>query len=229
MKQLQFGAGVLAILIFAPATALELDTAERRLGYLMGLKYGQQLKEKYLRVDPEALALGVKDVLNAQPPRLTPAEKRQVFSEGRKAAKQLKNETETANLQQSTSFLQENRDQDGVTQLPSGVQYRILTPAEGPAPGPNAEVTLHVRGTLIDGWVFQDTHKAGKPVDLAVEKLAPGLRDVIMKMAPGAKWRAFIPPEQAYGTKGSGRTIGPNELLIMEIELLAADTPLAEE
>ena len=105
--------------------------------------------------------------------------------------------------------------------LPSGLQYLELNAGEGESPGAEAEVTVHYRGTLIDGREFDSSYKRGEPASFGLGGVIPGFRESLMLMKPGAKWQVFVPSELGYGAKGAGTNIGPNQALIFEIELIS--------
>jgi peptidylprolyl isomerase len=117
-------------------------------------------------------------------------------------------------------FLASNAKQDDITTLPSGLQYRILKKGEGIIPEAKDQVTVHYRGTLIDGTEFDSSFKRNRPATFGVNRVIAGWTEALQLMQEGAKWQLFIPSNLAYGTRGSGRSIGPNEALIFEVELL---------
>ncbi|MFC1334923.1 MAG: hypothetical protein G8D81_19065 [gamma proteobacterium symbiont of Clathrolucina costata] len=75
-------------------------------------------------------------------------------------------------------------------------------------------------GTLIDGSIFDSSRQRGKPARFGLDKVVPGFREALLLMKPGAKWKIVIPPELAYGERGAGKKIGPNETIIFELELI---------
>lgn len=104
--------------------------------------------------------------------------------------------------------------------LPSGLQYIVLKAGKGESPKASDKVTIHYRGTLINGKEFDSSYGRGEPSSFALGGVIPGFREAITHMKPGAKWKVFIPSGLGYGSSGAGSTIGPNETLIFEIELL---------
>ncbi len=104
--------------------------------------------------------------------------------------------------------------------LPSGVQYKILKAGDGKKPIESDLVEVHYRGTLLDGTEFDGT-EAGLPATLKVSALIVGWKEALKLMPAGSKWQIFIPPQFAYGERGVGSDIGPNETLVFELELLA--------
>ena len=127
-----------------------------------------------------------------------------------------------ASLKKGKEFLEKNKERDGVVELPSGLQYEILVDAEGPKPLETDKVTTHYHGTLIDGTVFDSSVDRGEPIQFGLNRVIKGWTEGLQLMSVGAKYKFYIPPELAYGDKGAG-TIGPNETLIFEVELISID------
>jgi FKBP-type peptidyl-prolyl cis-trans isomerase FklB len=126
------------------------------------------------------------------------------------------------NLEKGKKFRDANGQKKGVTTLDNGLQYKILSAGEGESPTAEQKVEVHYRGRLINGEEFDSSFKRDKPAQFSLNAVVPGFREAITRMKPGAKWEVVIPPELAYGKKGAGRAIGPNETLIFEIEYLKA-------
>jgi FKBP-type peptidyl-prolyl cis-trans isomerase len=127
----------------------------------------------------------------------------------------------TDNLQKARTFFADNGKKQGVTTLPSGVQYKVLDGSGGDkSPTVDSEVTLQYRGQFLDGTVFADTADSGKPAVFPVNRMIPGWRQVITRMHVGDHWQVFVPPDQAYGIRGDLPRIGPNEALVFDIRLL---------
>ena len=117
-------------------------------------------------------------------------------------------------------FLAKNAEKDGIIERPSGLQYRVIRAGTGARPGSRDRVTVNYRGTLIDGTEFDSSYKRGQPASFKLNQVIKGWTEALALMQEGAKWELFIPPELAYGERGSGQTIGPDEALIFEVELL---------
>jgi len=124
------------------------------------------------------------------------------------------------NLQKSAAFLVENQTREGVVTLPSGLQYKILTPGTGEFPKATDQVRVHYHGTFIDGKVFDSSVDRGEPVVFGVGQVIPGWTEALQLMPVGSKWKIYLPSEIAYGERGAGGDIGPNAALIFEVELL---------
>jgi FKBP-type peptidyl-prolyl cis-trans isomerase len=125
-------------------------------------------------------------------------------------------------IAQGKAFLAENAKQPGVTTLADGLQYKIVTAGTGPKPTKDQTVKVNYEGTLIDGTVFDSSYKRGQPIEFGVTQVIPGWTEVLQLMPVGSTWMVYIPSELAYGPRGAGGAIGPNETLIFKVELIAA-------
>ena len=134
----------------------------------------------------------------------------------------------TENAEKGKKFLEENAKKSGVDTLANGIQYKIIKKGEGAKPAATDMVKVHYRGTLIDGTEFDSSIKRGEPVEFPLNRVIPGWTTALQQMPVGSKWEIFIPSDQAYGPRGNG-SIGPNETLIFEVELLDIVTPDAKE
>lgn len=118
------------------------------------------------------------------------------------------------------AFLAENAKKENIITTTSGLQYEILTPGEGPSPTATTNVTVHYKGTTLDGDEFDSSYKRGAPATFPLNRVIAGWTEGLQLMNVGAKYRFFIPSDLAYGKRGAGRDIGPNETLIFEVELV---------
>jgi FKBP-type peptidyl-prolyl cis-trans isomerase FklB len=132
----------------------------------------------------------------------------------------MKNEKASTNLKAGQDFLEANKQRPGVTSLPSGLQYEVITEGSGIKPGARSNVTCHYHGSLIDGTVFDSSVKRGQPATFPLNRVISGWTEGLQLMGVGSKWRFFIPPNLAYGDRQTGSDIGPNSTLIFEVELL---------
>ncbi len=134
----------------------------------------------------------------------------------------LKNkEKAEANLKTGLAFLEENKTKEGVIALPSGLQYQVLTEGTGEKPSANSKVTCHYHGMLIDGTVFDSSVQRGQPAAFPLNQVIPGWTEGVQLMSVGSKYRFFIPSELGYGNRQVGTHIGPNSVLIFDVELLS--------
>jgi len=121
------------------------------------------------------------------------------------------------------AFMEENKNKANIVTTESGLQYEIITEGSGPIPKEDDNVTVHYHGTTIDGTVFDSSMERGEPVSFPVNGVILGWQEALKLMPTGSKWKIYVPSELAYGERGAGRDIGPNETLIFEVELLNID------
>jgi len=205
---------------------LILKDQKDKMSYSYGVDTAAKLKSMPLNVNLDLFIMGIKDGLSGSKLLMTEKEIRETLmglqremtatAEGQKKALAEKNKKEME------TFLAENKKKEGVVTLPSGLQYKVLKEGTGKTPTDTNWVRVNFRGTLIDGTVFEDTHKNfGQPVAFAVKGMFPGWAEALKLMKEGAKWQLFIPPDLAFGERGSGTLIGPNATLIIEVELIS--------
>jgi FKBP-type peptidyl-prolyl cis-trans isomerase FklB len=207
------------------ADAPELKGEKEKLSYSIGMDIGGNLRRGSLDVDPDLLAKGFKDSYGGEKTLLTEEEARQTLKTAQKALMAKKAE-ETQKLSEKNKadgekFLAENAKKPGVKSLPSGLQYKEIVPGKGKNPQVTDTVTVHYKGTLIDGTEFDSSYKRGEPVSFPVSGVIAGWTEALQLMKEGAKWQLFIPPSLAYGDRGAGRDIGPNATLLFEVELIS--------
>jgi len=123
--------------------------------------------------------------------------------------------------QRSEEFLKENAKKEGVKTLPDGLQYKVEREGSGKSPAASDVVSVHYRGTLVDGTKFDSSYDRGQPTEFPVNRVIKGWTEALQLMKEGSKWTLYIPAKLAYGERGTpGGPIGPNEALIFEVELL---------
>ena len=118
------------------------------------------------------------------------------------------------------AFLAENTKKENIVTTSSGLQYEILTKGEGASPSATTTVTVHYKGTTLDGKEFDSSYSRNAPPSFPLNRVIAGWTEGLQLMNKGAKYRFFIPSELAYGERGAGQDIGPNATLIFEVELL---------
>lgn len=205
--------------------AVTLKTQKEKASYAVGMSIGMGLKRQPLGVDPALVSRGVKDAMTGGKMLMTEDEMKAALQQLRTDVnKQQEEQAHTAgatNRKQGEVFLAANKSKPGVTTLPDGLQYKILTAGTGPKPTANDTVTVNYRGTLINGKEFDSSYKAGKPISFPVGGVIRGWTEALQLMPVGSKWELYIPADLAYGDRGAGPDIGPGDTLIFEVELLA--------
>ncbi len=207
------------------ADAPELKSDKEKISYSIGMDIGGNLKRGSVEVDPDLLAKGLKDSYGGGKTILTEDQARQAIADFQKTLMAKQAETmqklSEKNKADGEKFLAENAKKEGVKVLPSGLQYKEITPGTGKSPKTTDTVTTHYKGTLIDGTEFDSSYKRGQPATFQVSGVIPGWTEALQLMKEGAKWQLFVPSNLAYGERGAGREIGPNATLIFEVELIS--------
>lgn len=171
-------------------------------------------------IDVDSFVQSFTDMMKHQTPAISPDEANAIIQEyfSKKQSEML-----DKNLEQGRTFLEENKQNEGVVTLPSGLQYLILKEGNGEKPKANDRVKCHYHGTLIDGRVFDSSVQRGQPAVFGVNQVIKGWVEALQLMPVGSKWRLFIPSDLAYGRQGAGSSIEPNSALIFDVELLGIE------
>lgn len=189
-----------------------------RFSYALGMSVASNLiKSGVKKVNPETFLEAINDTFTGEMPKMMPEEANKILEEFMQKASQGEAKN---NLEEGIKFLTENMSEEGVIELPSGLQYKVIEEGDGDLPTPENQVKCHYHGTLIDGTVFDSSVERGEPAVFPVNAVIPGWVEALQLMPVGSKWRLFIPPELAYGEQGAGGVIGPNSTLIFDLELL---------
>ena len=201
-----------------------LKTKEDRTSYSMGLVFGQRLQADLPNLKMKTFIQGMQDGYdkNAKP-LMSEKEVHQTLAEfhkeQRKKQVEMFKKAAAENKKKSDAFLAANAKKPGVKTTKTGLEYKVEKAGTGPKPKPGDEVTVHYTGELIDGTVFDSSRQRGKPVTFQLGDVIPGWKEGLQLMHEGARYKFYIPPKLAYG-EGGNRTIGPNEALIFDVELL---------
>lgn len=233
-------AGALVLVACAPQESAKeqpaeakLETDAQKFSYAAGYEIGQRLQQMgEVDVDLTAMAAGLGDAYEGKEGRISAEEMNTVKQNVYKAAAEKRNaereEKASANAEKGESFLAENAAKEGVKTTDSGLQYKILKEGEGAAPKPTDTVVVHYTGTLIDGTEFDSSRSRGQPARFKLNGVIKGWTEGLQLIKPGGQAKLFIPAELAYGERGAGQLIGPNETLIFDVELIEiaeADKP----
>ena len=220
------GALILAVFLSGNVLATELETEAQKLGYIIGMDIGASLKQQGADLDLDTLVEAIKATYNNEPLALTPEEAasiRETFIAQRRAeAEQQRDSMASINAAEGDKFLLENRDKEGVQVTDTGLQYKVVVMGDGAKPAASDKVTVHYRGTLLNGEEFDSSYSRNQPTSFQLDQVIPGWTEGVALMPVGSKFMFFIPPGLAYGPNGGG-PIGPNATLIFEVELLSID------
>ena len=207
------------------AEALDLENETSRINYSLGFQIGGDFKRQGVEMDADAVVQGISDALTGAKPKMSQAEMTSTLMELKRkvVAQQQKRgvENELKYLAEGKEFMEENGKKEGVITTESGLQYKVIEPGSGKSPGPQDQVTVHYRGSFIDGKEFDSSFKKKKPATFAVNRVIKGWSEGLQLMKEGGKSQLFIPQNLAYGKRGplAHRT------LIFEVELLAVEGP----
>ncbi len=206
---------------------VQLKNLEDRVGYGIGLRIGRDFRTQEVAIDPRVLLKGVEDGLSGTAPLLSDEEIQKALTALQAELNERQEKRRKAlaeeNLRAGKAFLEQNGKKEGVVTLPSGLQYQVLRRGEGMIPGQNDQVTVHYRGRLIDGTEFDSSYARNKPATFPVAGVIPGWSEALQRMPVGSQWRIFLPPDLAYGSQGAGSMIGPEAVLVFDIELLGIE------
>jgi FKBP-type peptidyl-prolyl cis-trans isomerase FklB len=201
-----------------------LKTDKDKLSYSIGVSIGRNLKMDGTDIDLNLLVKGVKSSMAGEQTLLSDKEIRQVMNDYqvhlRQHAMAKKQQDMSDNQKKGDAYLAEYKSQKGVSALPSGVLYKVVKAGEGKKPLESDTVEVYYRGALINGKEF-DATEPGHPAALKVSALIAGWKQALSEMPEGSKWQIVIPSALAYGERGVGNDIGPNEVLVFDVELVA--------
>ena len=219
--------------VCSAAEPLKLETENEKINYSVGYQLGGDFKRQEVEIKSDMLLQGIEDAITGDKPFLDEQERRatlMALAQRVKAEQKQKMQQQGAEaLKAGEAFLAENSGKEGVTTLPSGLQYKELTAGEGKSPGATDSVTVHYRGMLIDGKEFDSSHKRNKPATFQLNRVIKGWGEGLQLMQEGDKWELYIPSELAYGSRGAGNRIPANSALVFEVELISVNTTEAAE
>ena len=206
--------------VLASAEAADPQTEQEKLSYALGAFFGQTVSRQNMELDIPAFLQAVEDILSGAETRLGGEEMRQILSDYQTREQQQRAAAANRNEQDGLRYLEDNKRKEGVKTLPSGLQYKIIKAGAGEKPGPESQVVVHYRGTLIDGTEFDSSYARGEPVAFGVDQVIKGWQEALQLMPAGSSWQIVVPSELAYGERGAGGVIGPHATLLFDIELL---------
>ncbi|MDH3636177.1 MAG: FKBP-type peptidyl-prolyl cis-trans isomerase [Gammaproteobacteria bacterium] len=198
-------------------TRTSLETDDDRFSYGLGMVIGERVLKQYGDVDYDLLLQGIKAQHKDQETLMS------LDDAGEALNAQLEkafSEQSEANKMRGQDYLKANAEKEGVQVTASGLQYLEITAGDGPKPTATDEVTVHYRGTLIDGTEFDSSYSRGSPATFPLNQVIPGWTEGVQLMSVGSKFQFVIPYELGYGERGAGGSIGPFETLVFEVELL---------
>ncbi|MGE5558824.1 MAG: FKBP-type peptidyl-prolyl cis-trans isomerase [Bacillota bacterium] len=201
-----------------------LKSQKDKASYTLGVSVGKNLKGSGLEINKKALFRGIADGLADKKNLLSDGEMQEIFAATQQEI-MIKQQERSAqqgakNKQEGEAYLTANKKKPGVITLPSGLQYKVIKEGGGRSPKITDTVLAHYRGTLIDGTEFDSSYKRGQAASFPVSGVIRGWTEALQMMKVGSKWELYIPADLAYGEQGAGQMIGPNAVLIFEVELV---------
>ena len=202
-----------------------MQSNREKVSYCIGLEAGGNIRGQFKDIDPGLLKKGFTDALEGKNPALERDEIKEILTALQKQVQEQQKvfveQLATKNKEDGENFLEENKDEEGVTVLPSGLQYQVLEAGTGEvSPKIHDTVSVHYRGQLINGTVFDSTYEREQPTEFPLGRVIPGWSEALKMMKVGDKWKIVIPAYLAYGETGYGPQIEPNSTLIFEMELV---------
>ena len=219
----------LIVLLMLPAAVIaqDLESDRGKLGYAIGYEFGAETSD--WDIDIESVISAIRDANAERDPQVPVEEMRQVLAAFNEQLRQERLEQfqqlAESNKAEADAFLAENRGKNGIVALPSGVQYRVVEEGDGARPSLQDTVTVHYRGSKMDGREFDSSFARGVPAVFQVDGVLEGWQEVLPLMREGAMWQVFLPPELAFGVRGDPPLIGPNEALQFDLRLVQIGAP----
>ena len=226
---LQFGGLVLVSLSLMTSSTMAQDDAAKtedaprkyekqvdEIGYFLGVSLGQQMSNQGFQAEDmnfETLIAGLKDAMGDD-------QLREVQGKMEGMLRKRQEEAMLRNKEKGKLWLDQNAKKEGVKTLKGGVQYSVIEEGKGASPTASDKVKVQYTGKLIDGTVFDSSVDRGTPAEFMVGQVIQGWQMALQQMKVGSKWMLYIPSDLAYGERGSQGAIGPNEVLVFEVELL---------
>ena len=199
------------------ASEITLTTDQDKFSYGLGMIIGERVLKQYDEVDYQIMLQGIIAQSEDKQTLLTLAEAEEAL---RTMQQQLDEKKFAAVKEKGEAFLKTNAALEGVTVTASGLQYSVITAGNGATPAATDTVTVHYRGSLLDGTEFDSSYSRGEPATFGLNQVIPGWTEGVQLMNPGSKYKFVIPYQLGYGERGAGDSIGPFETLVFEVELL---------
>lgn len=212
MKSLLLAA--IASLLAVPFLAAEeTQGPDKQASYIIGYQLGNNIRRDKAPVDIDEILRGMRTAMADEPLGIEPEQANAIMAAfGQRIAESQQKE--------SRVFLDEFAKGEGVTKTESGLMYQVVKSGEGESPKASDKVRVHYRGTLTNGEEFDSSYSRGEPTEFQVGQVIQGWQEALQLMKPGDQWKLVIPSDLAYGPRGAGGMIGPNETLVFDVELL---------
>ena len=214
---------ILFMLVSSSVFAQDVSTEKGKLSYAVGWDIGADIQRRSTEFDVESLITAIRDVVAERDPKVSTEEMQTLLTALQEKVRAEQVEQFRAlseeNQAKSDTFLAANKSKTGIVVLPSGVQYRIIEEGDGARPGLESKVSVHYRGSKLDGREFDSSFARGTPEEFTVNAVLKGWQEVLPLMKAGSTWQIFVPPELAFGARGNP-PVGPNEALMFDLKLV---------
>ena len=198
-----------------------IKTDEQKLSYAMGTYFAMGVAQQNVELDVPAFMQAIEDVLKQNEPKISREEMKNILAQYKEKIAKQQSAAIVANQKAGDAFLAENKEKEGVIESPTGLQYKVITEGTGAKPAAGSSVTVHYRGTLVDGTVFDSSYDRGEPATLSLAQVIKGWQEAVPMMKTGSKWQIYVPSKLAYGDRAASELIGPASTLVFDIELVS--------
>lgn len=213
-------AALAGVTLTAHAADGPLTTEMQKFSYTVGVQMGQTLKRDAKDIDVDLVARAIKDVIGDKKLQLSQEDMQKTMESFQKKQQEKQASMGDKNEKAGAEYLTANKKKDGVVETASGLQYKVIKAGSGDKAKATDTVVVHYKGTLINGTEFDSSYKRNEPTSFRVNQVIQGWQEALQLMNPGAKYQLAIPGKLAYGPRGAGGQIGPNETLLFDVELL---------
>jgi len=222
-----FGALIISLMSFPAFAATEvkagINTDKQKLSYAMGTYFAMGITQQDVNLDVPAFVKAVEDVLNKNDPEISIEEMQEILTKYKETVAAEETMAIAKNKKAGEAFLSENKKKEGVVVTTTGLQYKILKQGSGAKPAAGSSVTVHYKGTLVDGTVFDSSFDRGQPATLSLGQVIKGWQEAVPMMTTGSTWQIYVPAELAYGDRAASELIGPGSTLVFDIELISVN------
>lgn len=216
-----FAMAIFTLASFSAFAATDVKTEEQKLSYAMGTYFAMSITQQNVKLDVPVFIQAVEDVLNKNEPKISTQEMQDILTKYKETVAKQQSDAIAMNQKTGDAFLEANKKKEGVTVSPTGLQYKILKQGKGNKPAADSNVTVHYKGTLVDGTVFDSSYDRGQPATLSLTQVIKGWQEALPMMETGSKWQIYVPSKLAYGDRAASEVIGPASTLLFDIELIS--------
>ena len=204
---------IISLISFSAFAATEVKTGikteKQKLSYAMGTYFAMGVAQQNVDLDVPAFIQAVEDALNNNEPQISMKEMQDILTQYKETVAKQQSDAIAKNQKAGDAFLAENKKNAGVVESSTGLQYKIIKEGSGKKPSAESNVSIHYKGTLVDGTVFDSSYDRGQPATLSLTQVIKGWQEAVPMMKTGSKWQIFVPSKLAYGERSASNVIGP--------------------